>query len=248
MWKAREYLIWAEVLLFDDLDRTLELLLRHELPASLLDHVSISFIAPDNQFPPSGVTLPAIDLFLYDVRENRDLRSTEIYMERQSDGSMVRKRPPVRVDCSYLITVWPSDASPNRAADEHMLLGEILKVLVRHPILPNVLLQGSLAGNGPSIGTLSIQQGNLQSWGDFWSAIGSKPKAVLNFTVTIAVPVEVPLETESLVTDKTLHFHPSSVLQPPVPPAPTPADPSKPAQDPSKLTPPPANPASGARP
>ena len=60
--------------MFDDLDKTLELLLRHELPAVLLEHVSLSFIAPDGEFPPAAVTLPSINLFLYDIRENWDLR------------------------------------------------------------------------------------------------------------------------------------------------------------------------------
>jgi len=196
--------------MFDDLDKTLEQLLRHELPTVLLEHVSISFIAPDGEFPPAAVTLPSINLFLYDVRENMDLRTGESYIERRNDGSTVRLRPPVRVDCSYLITAWPSEAAPNPAADEHKLLGEVLKVLVRHPVLPEVLLQGSLANQDPPLPTITIHQSQLQSWGDFWQAIGSKPKAALNYTVTIGVPVDAPVDTEGVVLDKILNFHPDS--------------------------------------
>ena len=64
-----------------DLDTTLKALLEKEIPkGDLQDHavtVTISFERPDPDFPPSGVALPAIDLFLYDVRENHDLRSNE---------------------------------------------------------------------------------------------------------------------------------------------------------------------------
>jgi hypothetical protein len=192
--------------MFDDLDKTLEQLLRSELPPILLEHVSISFIAPDGEFPPAAVTLPAIDVFLYDVRENRDLRNSDWPIERRNDGSATRQRPPVRVDCSYLITAWPSEASPNPAADEHKLLGEVLKVLLRHPIIPEVLLYGSLADQDPPLPAITIHQSELQSWGDFWQAIGSKPKAALNYTVTISVPTALPVETEMPVVDKTLRF------------------------------------------
>src|SRR3954465_15092758 len=107
--------------MIDDLDRTLEELLKHALPARLVESVSISFAAPDSQFPPAAVTLPAINLFLYDVRENRDLRSAEWMIERRENGTATRQRPPVRVDCSYLVTAWPSEAAPNASQDEHRL-------------------------------------------------------------------------------------------------------------------------------
>ncbi|HAA02882.1 MAG TPA: DUF4255 domain-containing protein, partial [Syntrophobacteraceae bacterium] len=55
--------------MIDDLDRTLELLLKQDLPPTLVKQLTISFAVPDDQFPPQSVTLPAIDLFLYDVRE-----------------------------------------------------------------------------------------------------------------------------------------------------------------------------------
>jgi hypothetical protein len=194
--------------MFDDLDKTLEELLRHELSAALLEHVSISFVAPDGEFPPSSVTLPSINLFLYDIRENRELRSNDWRIEQQIDGVTTKQRPAVRVDCSYLITAWPGEAAPNRAADEHRLLGEVLKVLLRHPRIPDVLLQGSLAGQEPPLAAITIQQSQLQSWGDFWQAIGAKPKAALNYTVTVSVVSDRQQDTEVPVIDKILKIRP----------------------------------------
>ena len=110
--------------MIDDLDRTLDKLLRHELPTAIVDQVSISFATPDNEFPPPSVTLPAIDLFLYDIRENTQLRNTQWNTERQLNGTATRTRSPIRVDCSYLITAWSSDSSNARAFDEHRLLSE----------------------------------------------------------------------------------------------------------------------------
>ena len=187
--------------MIDDLDKTLNELLKRELPPNIVQQVTISFATPDDQFPPSSVTLPAVDLFLYDVRENRELRSNEWQVERRSDGTAVKTRPAARVDCSYLITAWPDKASTTPAQDEHLLLSEVMKALLRHSTLPAAVLQGSLQGQEPPLPTSVLQPGLLQSLGEFWQALGGKPKAALNYTVTIAVQpfeaVEVPLVTAS---------------------------------------------------
>ena len=189
--------------MIDELDLSLETLLRRELPPSIVDQITISFATPDDQFPPAGVVLPAIDLFLYDVRENRELRTNEWVTQRTSSGNVTRSRPPVRVDCSYLISAWPSDATFNPAQDEHRLLGEVMKTLLRFETLPEDVLQGSLPGQSPPLPTAVLQPGRLQSVGEFWQALGGKPKAVLNYTVTFSVDpfeqVEVPLVLENIV-------------------------------------------------
>lgn len=173
--------------MIDDLDKSLENLLKRELPPELVSQVTISFAPPDGKFPPPSVSLPAIDLFLYDVRENRDLRDAEWRVERQSDGAAVRKAPPVRIDCSYLITAWPSSGSTTPARDEHRLLGEVMKALLRHATLPSAVLEGSLQGQRPPLPASSLQPGRLQSLSELWQALGGKPKVTLSYTVTISV-------------------------------------------------------------
>jgi hypothetical protein len=194
--------------MIDDLDRTVEELLRRELAPALVEQIAISFAAPDADFPPAAVTLPAIDLFLYDIRENLELRDRQWIIEHKDDGTAIRKRAPVRIDCSYLITAWSSDSSPTRALDEHRLLSQVMKVLLRHPQLPEVLLQGSLKGQEPPLPSSTLQPGRLQSMAEFWQALGGKPKAALNYTVTIGVVDDQEIETELPVVDKTLKFRP----------------------------------------
>lgn len=194
--------------MIDDLDRTVEELLKRELSPGLVGQVAISFAAPDSDFPPSSVTLPAVDLFLYDVRENTELRNTGWIIERQSDGTATRKRSPVRVDCSYLITAWASESSTSRPLDEHRLLSEVMKALLRHPTIPDVLLYGSLKGQEPPLPSSTLQPGRLQSVAEFWQALGGKPKAALNYTVTVGISADRPIETELPVIDKMLKFQP----------------------------------------
>ena len=77
------------------------------------------------------------------------------------------------------------------------LLGEVMSVLLRYPELPQEILQGNLRNQELPLPTAALQPGHLQSLGEFWQALGGKPKAALNYTVTIAVQpfetVEVPL-------------------------------------------------------
>jgi hypothetical protein len=184
--------------LLHELDQTLAALLKRELPGR--DQITVSFAAPDDQF---SVKLPAVDLFLYDVRENLELRSNDDIIERQSDWTSIRFRSPVRVDASYLITAWPGvgGGQSDSSEDEHMLLSAVMRVLLRYPKLPRELLKGSLAYQELPPPVSTLQPGRLQSLGEFWQALGGKPKAALNYTVTLSVDVYEP-ERQPLVIDK----------------------------------------------
>lgn len=185
--------------MLQDLDKTLEKLLRSELPPEIVQQVSFSFDTPDQE---SIKTTPAINLFLYDVRENLELRNSVATYERQDNGMALKRRPSARVDCSYLITAWPTQISDPE--QEHQLLGEVMKALLRYTKLPAQVLQGSLKGQEPPLRALTLRPSRLQSLGEFWQAMGGKPKAALNYIVTISVAVhtiaeEVPAVMESRI-------------------------------------------------
>ena len=192
--------------MIDDLDKTLELLLKRELHQDFVDQVAISFATPDDQFPPSSVNLPAIDLFLYDVRENRELRNNEWKIERRDNGVNVKKPGPFRIECSYLITACAIESAGSPAQDEHRILGEVMKVLLKYSTIPIEISQGSLKSNDLPLPTTALQPGHLQSIGEFWQSLGGKPKAALHFMVTIGVDVLKPVEVGPPVSEKTLKF------------------------------------------
>jgi Pvc16 N-terminal domain len=187
--------------MINDLDSTLRVLLNKGLPSALADQVQVSFATPDDQFPPQSVMLPAIDFFLYDIRENLELRSNEVFLDYHGDGSVTQTPAPVRIDFSYLITAWPSESVQVPCEDEHHLLGEVMRVLLRYKHIPQNLLQGELAGQEPSLPVISLQPGRLQSLGEFWQALGGKPKVALNLQVTISVAA-ADAEKVDLVTEK----------------------------------------------
>jgi hypothetical protein len=184
--------------MISDLDNTLKKLLAKEVPS--LDEEHFHFDAPGDEFNPHK---PSVNLFLYDVRENRELLSNEWLVERNA-GMVTKTPPPVRVDCSYLITAWAGDIE-----SEHRLLGQVMKALLRYPTLPRDILQGELAAGKQEeqslpLPTATLQSGRLQSLAEFWQAIGGKPKAVLHYTVTIGVQPYEAAEAGPPVTETVL--------------------------------------------
>ena len=193
-----------------DLDQTIAALLKRELPGR--DQITVSFAAPDDQF---SVRPPAVDLFLYDLRENFELRSNDDLIERHDDGTASRYQPPVRVDASYLITAWPGGggASSDSSEDEHKLLGLVMRTLLRFRKLPRELLKGSLASAELPLPVTTLHPGRLQSLGEFWQALGGKPKAALNYMVTLAIDVNEP-ETNPVVIEREIRLQLNPELVP----------------------------------
>lgn len=167
--------------------------LQFDFPELFASHVL--FDRPDSSFVPQG---PAtIDLFLYEVRENVELRSNETTVDHVNGRAVVRQ-PAKRFDCSYLVTAWPT-GGPDLPLQEHRLLGQALRVLSRHPTIPAGYLQGSLVGQQPPPPMVAALMDGLQSPAEFWTAMGSQVRAAFTVTATIAVPVfpdvEGPLVT-----------------------------------------------------
>ena len=203
----------SEDIVFQDLDDSLQELLARTLPESLEQQVEINFAAPDDQLQPSSGASLMINLFLYGVRENLELRTQEwTYqsLNRGENGQHVkpytsRTVPPVRVDCSYLITAWSSQ-SASQIRDEHHLLGAVMKALLRYHTLPAEFLVGDFQNQALPLPTATLQTSQVQSFSDFWQALGGKPKAALNYTVTISVPVDEPQDLAAAVERRDLTF------------------------------------------
>jgi hypothetical protein len=187
--------------MIDDIDRTINALLVRDLPADLVSQVRISFAAPDNHFPPQSVTLPAIDIFLYDIRENLEVRTSERMTSQQTSNTHTSlQKLPVHVSYSYLITAW-SGSTSNPDQDEHRLLGAVLQVLLRYRTIPAEVMQGKLANLIPLPKADIIQSDALQGRGDYWQSLGGRPKAFINYMLTVPMYAFQPITNVPLITD-----------------------------------------------
>jgi uncharacterized protein DUF4255/carboxypeptidase family protein len=179
-----------------DLDEVLRELLERELQASGLKGVTITFDAPSRDRTAQWPS-PAIDLFLYDIREASTLRDRS-WQPAAIDGEAMLLRPPIRLACTYAITAWTQTT-----LDEHRLLSQVIAILCRHPGLPVDLLPASLlVGDPPAPLLAEVAHSKDEARAEFWTAVGGQYKVSLEYTVTVLCDPRVsatrgpPVKTE----------------------------------------------------
>lgn len=177
--------------MINDLDLTLKELLTHQAETGgVLEQADISFSVPDEEWRSSIGTDLNLNVYLYDIRENLELRSNERQLEYDADGNAIQIIAPPRIDCAYIITAW--DKSPVSGDDdkellEHRLLSEVLYVLLNNPKIPEIYLQASLVDQQPMLPMVSAQKGGLPEPVEFWNALGSPLKPSINCVITISL-------------------------------------------------------------
>lgn len=192
--------------MFQDLDLTLHDLLKDPAVSPPLAGVDVSFKRPDKVV---SFDDPTISLFLYSVHENRVLRDPVPIMSFVG-GQFVRRRPPLRVDCDYLVTTWSKKTLDAAVEEEHLLLAQALHKLSRFPVIPAAALKGTLAGQPFPVQLWVAQEDDGKSLAEFWSSLGISPRASFHLMATIALDLAIedvegpPVTTRSLVLDDDL--------------------------------------------
>lgn len=178
-----------------DLNDTLKQIL---IKKAALDpaEVGITFEAPNREWS-SSISKPTVNLYLYDIRENHQLRKMEWSIETDKNGMATRRKSPNRIDLSYLVTVWS-----NNIEDQHRLLWRILSVLFQNPILPQEFLHGPLAEQEYAITTTTAQpDGLFNNPSDFWAALDNEIRPSINFVVTL--PLDLAISFTSPIVSTT---------------------------------------------
>lgn len=174
-----------------DLSSTLQAILSDPslaVPFPELSKALIAFDRPDDNFKPAQTT---VDLFLFDVRENMELRSNEPKIERLNGQAKIHKAP-MRVSCSYLVTAWPVGGT-DLALQEQRLLTQVLQVLSTYPKIPASFLKGKLVGQEPDLPMMASHPEELQNPAEFWTAIGNKLRPSITVTVTLGIEIFPPI-------------------------------------------------------
>lgn len=181
--------------MFADLDETIRQLLIKEVPLDLSE-VDVSFDAPDRDW--SGrLSRPTINCFLYDIRENLDLRAVDFEtMRSNGKATSTTKRVPARVDATYQITIWA-----RAPEDEHHLLWRVLVVLFRNPVLTENILQGSLKNQLFATPTKVIQPNQARANpAELWQSIDNRIRPALTYTVTVPLDPEIEFTAPMVFT------------------------------------------------
>lgn len=171
--------------MFSELDETIRQILVKEGGFDP-GEIDVSFEIPNSEWS-AGISKPTLNCYLFDIRENRDLQKTGVRVEKKGpDNGFVRRRPPMRLDLTYLVTAWT-----RAVEDEHRLLWGALSTLMRFDVLPGAHLQGVLRDHDlPIYATIARAEGVLKSPGEFWTALENQIKPSLSYVVTLAVDYE----------------------------------------------------------
>lgn len=185
--------------MFDQLDQALASLLadppvHHALPQ--LFGADVSFLTPEKGFAPDKDT---VNLFLYETKENRELRQV-LPSTLTLAGISERRRAPLRVDCAYMVTAWSTNKGHDKVTAEHKLLGQTFNWLSRFPRLPlRYFATAAQAAQVFEPPTMVAQMDGAKSAGEFWHALGIAPRPYFNLMVAITMDLD-QLAEDSLVT------------------------------------------------
>lgn len=176
-----------------DLDDTIRQVLVAHVPLDLTE-IDVTFDVPTREW--SGrLTRPTVNCFLYDLRENHDLRETDWSMER-TNGAITMRKAPSRFDTVYQVTAWA-----RAPEDEHRLLWRVLGALARNPILPDEQLQGLLKQQPyPIPAQVAQPERTPRNPGDLWQVLDNQIRLSLTYVVTVALDPNVTFTAPPVLT------------------------------------------------
>jgi hypothetical protein len=172
-----------------DLDETIKQLLVTEMPIRN-GEIDVNFDQPKREWS-ARLTKPTVNFFLYDVRQNVELR--QFQWERVNGNGRPNvatlKRPPLRIDCHYMITTWAAEPE-----DEHRLLTRTLLTLFRYAKLPPDRLYGKLEGIEYDISTKLASHDKLTNSAEIWSALDNELRPSISYLLTMTLDPWTPIE------------------------------------------------------
>lgn len=167
--------------MISDLDETIRQILIRDAGLDPVQ-IDISFEIPNREWS-VGISRPTLNCYLFDIRENMDLRQQGWQSDSQPSGARGQRYAVLRYNLTYLITAWT-----RAVEDEHRLLWRALQALSRHGALPGALLQGELRAHElPIYTTVARPDAVLKSPGEFWTALENQIKPSLSYTVVVAM-------------------------------------------------------------
>lgn len=173
-----------------DVDRALAAMLESERLAGQAPKVS--FDAPRKDWA-AARTSPTLNLFLADIREDLDRRSTTMIEETDATGMVISRQQPFRhFNLTYTLTAWA-----NRAEDDHELLGFALSLLCRYDYVPPEFTSGALAVLLEEGHALHLRVGGKifsdRFATELWSAMGTDYHPFLSVVVSLPVAAGIPM-------------------------------------------------------
>lgn len=187
----------TEAVVLHEVTESLEAFFKQPGLAPPLRDAAIRFDRPTD---PYSLEQTTVNLFLYEVRENLELRSNESVTRRVGGQSFVEP-PAFRANCLYLVTAWPVGGT-DLPKQEHQLLGQVLQLIAGSPVIPPAFLTPDLQLQEPPLPMLMVQPDGVRNPAEFWAAIGNRIKASVLLSVTVSIQAFDTATYPSVITSE----------------------------------------------
>ncbi|WP_323837461.1 DUF4255 domain-containing protein [Photorhabdus africana] len=130
---------------------------------------------------------PTVSVFLYDINEDLQLRSAE--PRRYNPMTSTLLPGWVNINCNYLITYWDANKpSSDSSSPDSRPNNQAAQVMTR--ILNALINNRQLTGIPGAYTRIIPQQENLNSLGNFWQALGNRPRLSLMYSITVPMKLQ----------------------------------------------------------
>lgn len=174
--------------MINDVDEALRRLLIQELPIKR-NEVDIDFEQPRRETT-SRWNKPTISVYLYDLRQNKLRQKQQQIINKNGQKSAIQRRPDIRFDLHYVMSVWTDDAD-----DEHYLLTRILMALCRYPHLPEAILPQRLQDTKPTIPLFVAEPEEFLNPADLWGSLDNELHPAISCLITFPLNPYESIET-----------------------------------------------------
>jgi len=147
-----------------DVSETIRLLLETNLHPVNASSIPVTVNSPRRVRIARGHLL---NLYLYQIQENPFAKNRPPIPE----GVTRSRRAPLALDLSYMMTPYVPDGSTD-ALDEHIIMGDAMRILYDNAAISGVLLQGALAHTTTGI-TVVLCKLNLEEQTRIWNSLQS---------------------------------------------------------------------------
>ncbi len=180
--------------MLQDLDETIRQILIKKGKLNGGD-IDISFEQPTGEWA-GGLTRPTINGYLYDIRENMELRSRQYRVEQEANNRARRILEPIRVDLSYIFTVWTRNIE-----DEHRLLWRVLQTLAFQGTIPQKETVGDLVNQPYPLRTkVALPSEAIHNLPDLWGVMENQLRPAINYVITASLDMDTEFESPLVLT------------------------------------------------
>jgi hypothetical protein len=151
------------------------------------EEVDVTFENPVSPWRASLIR-PTVNLFLFDLHENTELRTNNFQISK-TDKESIRRLPPRRIDTRFLVTPFA-----NTAEDEYALLSRLTGTLLQHDQLPAEVLPEVWKSDVVPVRGRVCLPGDGPRPLELWNQLGAEPQPSVMYALTVPLDLEIELE------------------------------------------------------